>query len=161
GKEKVIVRLIKDDRRSKRTRQLLGGALVELLLEKRFDAITVQDILNRANIGRSTFYEHYTDKEDLLMSEIQRVIRELEEHTAVSGHSPGLLMPSLECFRHIQQNRRLFHAFVSGRSVELLAREFQGQLSKLIEQNLLSLSQGEVTFSIPLSILARFITNTF
>src|SRR5262245_28061146 len=83
GKEKVIVRLIKDDRRSKRTRQLLGEALVELLLEKRFDAITVQDILNRANIGRSTFYEHYTDIEDLLMSEIQRVIRELEEHTAV------------------------------------------------------------------------------
>src|SRR5262249_32420238 len=79
----------------------------------------------------------------------------------VSGHSHGLMMPSLEFFRHIQQNRRLFHAFVSARSVELLAREFQGQLSKRIEQNLLSLSRGEVASSMPLSILARFITNTF
>ena len=52
----------KDDRRSRRTRQILGNALVELMLEKRYADITVQDILDRADVGRSTFYTHYTDK---------------------------------------------------------------------------------------------------
>ena len=155
------MRTTKDDRRSKRTRQLLGSALVELMLEKRYDAITVQDILDRANIGRSTFYEHYTDKEDLLMSEIARVIYELAEYTSALGHAPGTLMPSLEFFRHIQQQSHLIHAFVWGRSVEILMREFQVQLSKAVEQNLRSLSGGEFASSASLSIVARFVASTF
>jgi AcrR family transcriptional regulator len=157
----VAVKSVKADRRSKRTRQLLGSALVELMLEKRFDAITVQDILDRANIGRSTFYEHYTDKEDLLMSEIARVIHELEEYTSALGHAPGALVPSLEFFRHIQQQRRLIHAFVWGRSVEMLIKEFQVQLSKVVEQNLLSLSGVEVASSASLPLVARFVATTF
>src|SRR5215211_53883 len=78
------VKTEKEDRRSKRTRQLVSSALVDLMLEKQFDAITVQDILDRANVGRSTFYAHYTDKEDLLISEIARVIHQLE------AYAPGL-----------------------------------------------------------------------
>lgn len=49
----------KADRRSERTRQLLNAALIELMLEQRYDEITVQDIIDRANIGRSTFYAHF------------------------------------------------------------------------------------------------------
>ncbi len=151
----------KDDRRSKRTRQLLGSALVELMREKRFDTITVQDILDRANIGRSTFYAHYTDKEDLLMSEVACVIHQLEEYTSALGHAPGALVPSLEFFRHIQQQRRLIHAFVWGRGVEMLMREFQAQLSKVVEQNLLSWSGGGFASSVLLSVVARFVASTF
>ena len=151
----------KDDRRSRRTRQILGSALVELLLEKHFSTITVQNILDRANIGRSTFYEHYADKEDLLMGEIKRVILELETQSAASDHFSGSLIPSLEFFRHIEQHRRLFRAFVLGRSGELLTREFQAQVSKLTEQNIRSLLGNGALPSIPLSMLARFITNTF
>lgn len=155
------MKVVKEDRRSKRTRQLLGNALVELMFEKRFDAITVQDVLDRANVGRSTFYEHYTDKEDLLMSEITRVILELEGYASTLGHTPGTLLPGLEFFRHIQQNHRLLHAFVSGRGVELLTREFQIRLSKMIEQKLLSLSGGEFASVVPLSVAARFVANAF
>lgn len=59
---------IKQDRRSLRTRRLVNTALMDLLLEKRFDAITVQDLLDRAGIGRSTIYTHYFDKDDVLAS---------------------------------------------------------------------------------------------
>src|SRR5438445_130905 len=55
----------KVDRRILRTRDTLGDALVELMQEKAFDEITVQEVLDRAGVGRSTFYAHYRDKENL------------------------------------------------------------------------------------------------
>lgn len=58
----------KEDRRVVRTRQLLRDALVSLILERGYDEVTVQDVLDRANLGRSTFYAHYRNKDDLLFS---------------------------------------------------------------------------------------------
>lgn len=52
----------KQDRRSQRTRRLISSAMAELMSGKSYDAITVQDLLDRADIGRSTFYSHYFDK---------------------------------------------------------------------------------------------------
>jgi AcrR family transcriptional regulator len=155
------VKNAKDDRRSQRTRQSLRDALAELMLEKRFDDITVQDILDRANIGRSTFYAHYTDKEQLLLSAIERVIHQLDDYTTEMGNQHNGLLPSLELFRHVQQHRRLMRAFVWGRGAEMLTSGFQGQVSKIIEQNLLSLTGDEVNFSVPLPVLANFVASTF
>src|ERR1044071_6290760 len=59
----------KIDRRAGRTERSLREALIALILEKRYDAITVQNIIDRADVGRSTFYAHYRDKEDLLLSD--------------------------------------------------------------------------------------------
>jgi AcrR family transcriptional regulator len=64
----------KQDRRSQRTYHLVTTALLALLAEKRYEAITVQDILERANIGRSTFYTHYYDKEDVLQSIAEQML---------------------------------------------------------------------------------------
>ena len=55
------------DRRVQRTRELLQKALVELLTERRYEAISIGDITERANVGRTTFYLHYTSKDDLFM----------------------------------------------------------------------------------------------
>ena len=54
----------KVDRRIQRTRQLLDDALIELILEKGYDNITVQNIVDQANVGRSTFYAHFLDKDE-------------------------------------------------------------------------------------------------
>src|SRR5438270_14006265 len=61
----------KTDRRVRRTRDALGDALVALMHEKSFDQITVQQVLDRAGVGRATFYAHYSDKEDLFMSDVE------------------------------------------------------------------------------------------
>src|SRR5260370_7394465 len=58
----------KEDRRVGRTRKLLEDALHDLIVEKGYEAVTVQDIIDRANVGRSAFYAHYTDKHQLLFS---------------------------------------------------------------------------------------------
>ncbi|MFO0580421.1 MAG: helix-turn-helix domain-containing protein [Polyangia bacterium] len=55
------------DRRVQKTRQLLSDALVSLVLEKGYDEVSIQDIIDRANVGRSTFYSHYENKEQLLL----------------------------------------------------------------------------------------------
>jgi AcrR family transcriptional regulator len=56
------------DRRVQRTRKLLQEALMTLILEKGYEAMTIQDIIDRANVGRATFYNHFLDKQDLLVS---------------------------------------------------------------------------------------------
>ena len=150
----------KDDRRSKRTRQLLGAALGELMREKRYDDITVQDILDRSGIGRSTFYAHYTDKEDLVISEIARVIHQLELYTAEFDHQSSSLLPSLAFFRHVYEQRRLMNAFLWGRAAETLIRDFQRQASQMITEKLRSLAGEEAAFSMPLPLIANFVTST-
>ena len=65
------------DRRSQRTRHLLSAAFVQLMREKGYSAITVSDLIERANIGRSTFYSHYRDKDDLFVHELDRLIEVL------------------------------------------------------------------------------------
>jgi len=67
--EPVISR--KTDRRIMRTRERLGDALIALMHEQNFDDITVKDVLDRAGVSRSTFYVHYSDKDDLLLSDVE------------------------------------------------------------------------------------------
>ena len=56
------------DRRVQRTRRLLHKALMSQVLEKKYESITVQEILDVADVGRSTFYTHFQDKDELLVS---------------------------------------------------------------------------------------------
>lgn len=65
------------DRRVQRTRKVLQEAMVQLIREKGYDAITVQDILDRADVGRATFYAHYQSKEDLFMAHHDTLISSL------------------------------------------------------------------------------------
>lgn len=75
------------DPRVKRTRSLILGAFNELLAEKGFNAITVQDITERAEINRATFYAHFSDKFALLETSIQHAFRqELEKRTLSACH---------------------------------------------------------------------------
>src|SRR5215471_4694864 len=60
--------MTKTDRRSERTRKLLQNALIDLIAERGYAAITIQAIVDRADVGRTTFYLHFRDKDDLFMS---------------------------------------------------------------------------------------------
>src|SRR5215207_10196482 len=77
------------DRRVRRTQELLRGALMALIMEKGYDRITVQDILDEADVGRSTFYAHYRDKEDLLLSGFDDIRTALAEEAHPSGAQAG------------------------------------------------------------------------
>lgn len=126
----------KRDRRSQRTQRLLSDALIALMFEKRYDDITIQDILDRANIGRSTFYEHYWDKRDLITSEIERVIDLLGQRVETPSQRTGVFIPSLALFQHVREQQRLFQALQRGQGIETITQAFQDHLRARVEAGL-------------------------
>ena len=149
------------DRRAQRTRRLLGDALVALLSEKHYDAITVQDILERANVGRTTYYAHYRDKEDLLLSELDRVVHRLGHQALEAGEAASPLLPSLGLFQHVQASRSLYQALLWGRGFEFLMKKVQAQLAQTIEPRLAALVPPGAATAVPLTVLANFVAGTF
>jgi AcrR family transcriptional regulator len=122
----------KVDRRVQRTRQLLHDALIDLILEKGYDKITIQDIIDRANVGRSTFYAHYLDKQDLLESGLQRLREELGQNLAGHEADEGaewMLFPSLALFRHTGQHHHLFRAMIGGTGIEVVVETIDEALT--------------------------------
>lgn len=77
----------KEDRRILRTRKALNQAMAELVKEKGYESVTVEDITTRANLGRTTFYLHYKDKEDLLLenleSQLSKLVSDITQHPLI------------------------------------------------------------------------------
>ena len=124
------------DRRVRRTRQLLVDALLALIVERGYEALTVQDVLDRADIGRSTFYAHFRDKDDLLAAAFSRLHTVLEGRTGAAG-AAGLAELSLALFRHTDEHRPLYRAMVGRPSGAMLTRAVHEHFVALYEQGLI------------------------
>jgi AcrR family transcriptional regulator len=111
----------KGDPRVRRTRDRLGDALVELLVEKPFDDITVHDVLERAGVSRSTFYTHYRDKNDLFLSDAEEFFEALATALSRFGDKSERVAPVQELFAHIAEVRPFYNALVeSGRLHDIM-----------------------------------------
>jgi AcrR family transcriptional regulator len=111
----------KVDQRVRRTRDRLGDALMELLVEKPFDAITVQHVLERAGVSRSTFYTHYRDKNDLFLSDVEEFFESLATALSHFGDRSERVAPVRELFAHIGEARPFYNALVeSGRIPDVM-----------------------------------------
>ena len=128
----------KTDRRILRTRNRLGDALMALLEERSFDKITVQDVLDRAGVGRSTFYVHYRDKQDLFLSDVEDFFELcsglLKRHNA----SPDRLLPVQEVFAHIREMRDFYAAVVRSGKVSEIQALGRGFFARSIDERLQS-----------------------
>lgn len=146
----------KADRRSERTRQQLGAALVELMLRKRYDEISVQDIIDQANVGRSTFYAHYFDKDDLLVSNFTRVLDWLSRHLR-RKENDGYSLPSLVLFfEHVQTHHQLYKALVRGGGIDLLYKKGHERLRQHIEEHLCALVPAGASLAPPFALVADY-----
>jgi AcrR family transcriptional regulator len=125
------------DRRTQRTRQTLSHALIALIQEKRYEAITVQDICDRANVGRSTFYAHYQDKDDLLASNFQQMMQSLGSQ--VEWRNGQFVFPVAPLFQHVQEHHHLYRALVWGGGFDVLLRAGRQEWRMQIEQHLSAL----------------------
>ena len=106
---------MKLDRRSRRSRRLIVDALLALMREKRFDRITVQEIIDRADVGRTTFYTQFRNKEDVLQSEVERVLGVLHEQQVASTVEPAdQLLPGVAFFRHVQETQAFYPVLLRG-----------------------------------------------
>jgi len=148
----------KNDRRSQRTRQALGDALVALMMDKGYDAISIKEIIERANVGRSTFYSHFVDKDELFVSLMDRVVNMLSQHVPQESSGGNPYFPSLGLFQHIQEQWKLYKILAWGSGIDVLTRHLQKSLSEKIEQRL---SADGQTYELPVPIIANFLSGSF
>ncbi len=148
------------DRRVQRTRQLLHHALIALVLEKGYDKITVQDIIDRANIGRSTFYAHYLDKEDLLEKSLEPLRQELGQHLAEEDTVEGSvwsLLPSLALFRHTGQHHHLYKAMIGGKGIDIVVKTIRDALIAHAQTHLEQLAATGGQPSVPPLVIITYL----
>ena len=146
------------DRRAQRTRQTLSQALIALIPEKRYEAITVQAICDRANVGRSTFYTHYQDKDDLLASNFQQMMESLGSQ--VEWRDSQFRFSIAPLFQHVQEHHHLYKALAWGGGFDVLLRAGQQQWRAQIEKHLAtSLPPGRLP-AIPLDVITIYLAGT-
>ena len=132
----------KTDARVRRTRDALGDALIALMQEKPFDTIKVQDVLDRAHVSRSTFYAHYSDKDDLLMSDSEEFFEALSMALSAHGDKSDRVFPVKEFFTHLADVQPFFKALVkSGRFQENMELA-RGHFARGIERRLSELPRA-------------------
>ena len=124
------------DRRIVRTRDILGDALMALMHEKSFDDITVQEVLDRAGVGRSTFYTHYRDKDDLFLSDVEEFFERFATSLERRGASGRRLAPVSEIFAHVRESRELYAALVTSGKLNDIQELGRGVFARSIERRL-------------------------
>jgi AcrR family transcriptional regulator len=121
------------DRRVLRTRKLLQDAMISMIIEKGYDATTVQDIVDRANVGRATFYAHFADKETLFHSRLEDLRGFIAEQ---QRHDPGKLGFSHVMLEHASGNLPLWAAIAGRESGAFALQRIQRVITELVATDL-------------------------
>jgi len=151
----------KQDRRTRRTRQLLRDAFVALLKEKRYEDVSVQDIIERADMARSTFYVHYVDKEDLLVGRWGVFASNLGAHADVLKHDENhghSILSMLGWFHHIQAQSDLLKIIAKDPAMDLAMKTLHGILLEDMQMRLQS--HLPETASIPPSLVIEYLAGS-
>jgi len=151
------------DRRQQKTRKAIFDSLSRLLERKRFENITVQEIIEEANIGRSTFYAHFETKDDLLKEMCTDIFQHIfldrlpkEEDHDYSVGSPNLELKLGHILYHLRESKRNLKGILGGESGEL----FMGYLKKYLRE-LFARYQESFSSDIPEDFLLHYLSGSF
>jgi AcrR family transcriptional regulator len=136
----IVPRAPKADRRVVRTRDRLGDALVALLVEKPFDDITVREVLDRAQVSRSTFYEHFRDKNDLFLSDVDDFFERMAGLIERQNDQSERVAPVAEFFAHVAEVRDFYSSLIASGRVHDVTELGTAHFARAIERRL----QGQV-----------------
>jgi AcrR family transcriptional regulator len=153
----------KEDRRAQRTQRALKDALFLLIQEKHYDDITVQNLIDRANVGRSTFYAHYRDKEDLFRSDWEGFLDGIADHIPWARVTErGRCIPLKEILCHMLERRVFCLALARSRKIDLLFKSGTVYLAKKMEDGLAAQLpdqqlRAQSQTSVSLAVLSNFL----
>ena len=150
----------KADRRVARTRRALKEALTDLILERGYESVTVQDVIDRADVGRSTFYAHFLDKDHLLMAILADLEMPAPDSASWTADDPAFGW-TLELFRHFGSGKRLFKAVASSQSGAIARRETTSRLEDLVRAELSRLKAARRLDAFRVETVVRFLVGTF
>lgn len=142
-----------EDQRAQRTRDRLGRALVELMRDKEYEDIEVREIAARAGVGRSTFYAHFEDKDDLLIRQSVAFREMLGNNIVFDARTRTWRFPVARLFEHVREARFYYEALARCRKLERIMKMGQIVLAETFEKRM----SGESTEpgDVPLSIIAH------
>jgi len=151
--------MTKIDRRVQRTRGRLQKALIELIDEWGYEAITVQDIVDRANVGRTTFYLHYSNKDELFVSCHEAIISGFQSFHSLSREE--MLLPEappgmISAYRHLDEARAMLNPIFQGQNSLVILRRIRDRSAQQIEATLRA-AFTEAGSTIPLDVLANYL----
>ena len=152
------------DRRIQRTQRLLREALASLIREKPYNSIVVKQILDHANVGRSTFYAHFRDKDDLLVSCIHDMLHSVDMMEPAAGKSYETMIGfSLPIFEHIHRHMHTGEAKMGSRSRDVIHQRLRKVLADLIVEDIRKDFQGgrKKVRQISPDLLAQYLSSTF
>jgi len=124
------------DARVRRTHERLGSALVDLIREKPIHEVTVQEVLDRAAVGRSTFYLHFSDKNDLLFSQLEHFLEMMSTELSTRKEASNRVVAVAEMFEHIGGQGKIYRALAESGQLEDFFALAQGYFARGIERRL-------------------------
>lgn len=123
-----------NNRRVQRTRELLHRAFIALILERGYDSVTIGDVVQRAGVGRSTFYTHFGDLEEFLLSHADAGwLETIAVRARAERPFLGFTLPLLE---HAQEYRRVWRALMGNKAGAALQKSFKKTLLRLVREDL-------------------------
>jgi AcrR family transcriptional regulator len=153
-----------EDRRIQKTTTLLREALVSLITEKAYDSIAVKEILDRANVGRSTFYTHFRDKDDLLISGIHDILGPVPSPTRMPGKgNEWILWFSLPVFEHHYRHAHAWGDRIGPRGRAILHEHLRRVLTQIITDVMKEDSRfaRQPARQVPADLLSAYVASTF
>lgn len=151
------------DRRVARTRATLQHALMALILKKDYESITIKEICDAANVGRSTFYAHFTSKDDLKRSGLEHLRAELvarqRDALATQGDSgERTLAFGLTMFEHAREHIDHYRALAGSRGGAVALGAIRDILSELVRDEL---PAGNTPDDIPRELVVQFVVGAY
>lgn len=150
------------ERRRLQTRNLLIQTTLQLVLEKGYEAISIQDITDRADLGRGTFYIHFKDKEEVVWTAVRDLFQELEQaaHKQLDRRMPQVeYYGLLSIFSHAEKNRDLYRVTFGGRGAAMLTARVQDLMAEAFLYDIRNApARPDINFNLPEEIRAQLLT---
>jgi AcrR family transcriptional regulator len=160
------------DPRVVRTRQMLRNALIELIGEKGYDSISVQEITKRATLNRATFYLHYRDKEDLLMQSIEEILAELVEGmkksrlvdeiiTDANGNVIRPLSDLVYVFEHVAKHEQFYKVMLDNNGQQRFLFRLLDVFVDVLNERLSHSMAHDIKPAVPKEILIHYAASAY
>lgn len=154
--------LTRQQRKRLRTRNQLKEAAMSLLLEMGYEAMTIQHITDRADLGRGTFYLHFKDKSDVVWALIKDGIdaadRNAHQRMGIMEHSNSEHFGYLNMFQHASQNKDLYRVMLGSQGSSMLTSRVQDYMADELKKDMQKIPIYNEFKGVPDKIVAQIVT---